>query len=72
MILSRMHNENVCPVDLQVRVMRVHGKWDALADFIDKDQYPDCLGRLVENSDHFLLRRKRKALSVERGFILRI
>jgi hypothetical protein len=68
-ILSRMHDENVRPVDLQVRVMRVDGKWDAFAEFIDKDKYPDCLGRLVENSDHFFLRRKRKALNVERGFI---
>ena len=58
MILSRMHDENVCPVDLQVRVMRVDGKWDAFAEFIDKDKYPDCLARLVENSDHFFLRRK--------------
>jgi hypothetical protein len=47
MILSRMSDEGMCAADLQVRVIRVDGKWDAFAEFIDKDQYPDCLARVV-------------------------
>jgi hypothetical protein len=47
MILSRISDKGVCPADLQVRVMRVDGKWDAFAEFIDKDQYPNCLAREV-------------------------
>jgi hypothetical protein len=47
MILSRMRDEMICPADLEVRVIRVDGKWDAFAEFIDKDQYPDCLARVV-------------------------
>jgi hypothetical protein len=32
---------------LQVRVIRVSGRWDAFAEVIDKAKYPDCLARVV-------------------------
>ena len=47
MILARVRDEMVCPPDLQVRVVRVGGRWDAFAEVIDKDKHPDCLARVV-------------------------
>jgi hypothetical protein len=47
MILTRVRDEMVCPTDLQVRVIRVGGRWDAFADVIDKEKHPDCLARVV-------------------------
>jgi hypothetical protein len=47
MILARVRDEMVCPTDLQVRVIRVGGRWDAFAEVIDKAKYPACLARVV-------------------------
>jgi hypothetical protein len=35
MILARVCAEMVCPPDLQVRVIRVGGRWDAFAEVIE-------------------------------------
>jgi hypothetical protein len=45
MILAQVRDEMVCPTDLQVRVIRVAGRWDAAAEVIDKAKHPDCLAR---------------------------
>jgi ATP-binding cassette subfamily B protein len=45
--LRYLEKLRMCAADLQVRVIRVDGKWDTFAEFIDKDQYPDCLARVV-------------------------
>jgi hypothetical protein len=50
MILARVRDERVCPTDLQVRVIRVDGRWDAFVEVIDKAKHPDCLARVVLNS----------------------
>jgi hypothetical protein len=47
MTLARVRDEMVCPTDLQVRVIRVGGRWDAFAEVIDKEKHPDCLARMV-------------------------
>jgi len=47
MILSRLRAEMTCPPDLQIRVIRVDGRWDAFAQFIDKNKHPECLARTV-------------------------
>lgn len=47
MILARVQDEMICPGDLQVKVLRVDGKWDAFPEFIGKAKYPDCLARVV-------------------------
>ena len=47
MILSRLRVEMACPPDLQIRVIRVDGRWDAFSEFIDKDKHPECLARIV-------------------------
>jgi hypothetical protein len=47
MILARVRDEMVCPPDLQVRVIRVGGRWDAVPEIIDKDKHLDCLVRVV-------------------------
>jgi hypothetical protein len=47
MTLARVRDEMVCPRDLQVRVVRIGGRWDAFAEVIDKDKHPDCLARMV-------------------------
>lgn len=46
-ILARVRDEMACPPDLQIRVIRVGGRWDAFAEVIDRDKYPDCLARIV-------------------------
>ena len=45
MILARVRDEMVCPTDLQVRVIRVGGRWDAFAEVIDKES--SSAGRFV-------------------------
>jgi hypothetical protein len=47
MILSRLRAEMTCPPDLQIRVIRVDGRWDAFSEFIDKGEHPECLARIV-------------------------
>jgi hypothetical protein len=47
MILSRLRAEMTCPPDLQIRLIRVNGRWDAFSEFIDKDKHPECLARIV-------------------------
>ena len=47
MILGRVRDEMVCPPDLQVRVIRVGGRWDAFAEVIDKEKHPACLARVM-------------------------
>jgi hypothetical protein len=47
MILARVRDEMMCPTDLQVRVIRVSGRWDAFSEVIDKAKHPDCLARVV-------------------------
>jgi hypothetical protein len=47
MILARVRDEMACPPDLQIRVIRVGGRWDTFAEVIDRDKYPDCLARVV-------------------------
>jgi hypothetical protein len=47
MILARVRDEMVRPPDLQVRVIRVGGRWDAFAEVIDKDNHPHCLARVM-------------------------
>jgi hypothetical protein len=47
MILSRLRAEMACPPDLQIRVIRVDGRWGAFSDFIDKGEHPECLARIV-------------------------
>jgi hypothetical protein len=47
MILSRLRAEMACPPDLQIRVIRVDGRWDAFSEFIDKAEHPECLARIV-------------------------
>ena len=47
MILSRLRAEMACPPDLQVRVIRVDGRWDAFPEFIEKGKHPECLARVV-------------------------
>jgi hypothetical protein len=47
MILSRLRAEMACPPDLQVRVIRVEGRWDAFPEFIEKGKHPECLARVV-------------------------
>jgi hypothetical protein len=47
MILAWVRDEMGCPTDLQVRVIRVGGRWDAFAEVIDKAKYPACLARVV-------------------------
>jgi hypothetical protein len=47
MILAQVRDEMVCPTDLQVRVIRVGGRWDAVAEVIDKAKHPDCLARVL-------------------------
>jgi hypothetical protein len=37
----------VCPPDLQVRVIRIGGRWDAFAEVIDKAKHAECLARVV-------------------------
>ena len=32
---------------LQIRVIRIDGRWDAFCEFIDKSKHPDCLARTV-------------------------
>ena len=46
-ILSRLCAEMSCPPDLQVKVIRVDGRWDAFPEYIDKDKHPECLARTV-------------------------
>jgi hypothetical protein len=47
MILTRLRAEMTCPLDLQVKIIRVDGRWDAFPEFIDKDKQPECLARTV-------------------------
>jgi hypothetical protein len=46
-ILAQVRDEVVCPTDLQVRVIRIGGRWDAFAEVIDRSKHPDCLARVV-------------------------
>jgi hypothetical protein len=46
-ILARVRDGMVCPTGLQVRVMRVGGRWDVFAEVIDRSKYPACLARVV-------------------------
>jgi hypothetical protein len=47
MILVRVRDQTACPADLQVRVIRVDGKWDAFSELIDKEKHPHCLARVL-------------------------
>jgi len=47
MILSRLRGEMTCPPDLQVKIIRVDGRWDAFSEYIYKDKHPQCLARIV-------------------------
>jgi len=47
MILARLRAEMDCPPDLQIRVIRVDGRWEAFPEFIDKDKHTECLARIV-------------------------
>ena len=47
MILSRLRAEMTCPPDLQVKVIRVVGRWEAFPESIDKDKHAECQARIV-------------------------
>jgi hypothetical protein len=47
MILARVRDEMICPEGLQVKVMKVDGRWDAFPEFIGKAKYPDCLAGVI-------------------------
>jgi len=36
-----------CPPDLQVKVIRVVGRWEAFPESIDKDKHAECQARIV-------------------------
>jgi hypothetical protein len=47
MILALVHDEMICPGNLQIKVLKVDGRWDAFPEFIGQSKYPDCLAHVV-------------------------